>query len=85
MKRINYLSACLVIVSAFVAVSCSDGTEVEPIEQKQVRPGQQDPELWAKYTKALREYKQSDHTMVFASFANGTLDATTFLGTCLLW
>ena len=77
MKRIiNYLSICLVIVSVFAAVSCSDWTEVGPVEQKQARPNEQNPELWAKYTKALREYKQSEHTMVFASFANGTLNAT---------
>ena len=35
------------------------------------RPDEQDPELWAQYTAALREYKQSEHTLVFASFANG--------------
>ena len=58
------------------SVSCNDWTEMESVTQKTQRPNEQDPELWAQYTAALREYKQSEHTLVFASFANGAPVAT---------
>jgi hypothetical protein len=56
--------------------SCDKWTETEPVEQKPARPVEQDPALWAGYTAALREYKKSDHTVVFAGFDNGTTNAT---------
>ena len=56
--------------------SCNDWTETESVTQTTQRPDEQDPELWAQYTAALREYKQSEHTLVFASFANGAPVAT---------
>lgn len=59
----------------FVA-SCNDWTETESVPQKTQRPNEQDPELWAQYIAALREYKQSEHTLVFASFTNGVPVAT---------
>ena len=46
------------------SVSCNDWTEMESVTQKTQRPNEQDPELWAQYTAALREYKQSEHTLV---------------------
>ena len=49
---------------------------MESVTQKTQRPNEQDSELWAQYTTALREYKQSEHTLVFASFANGAPVAT---------
>ena len=56
--------------------SCNDWTETESVTQTTQRPDEQDPELWAQYTAALREYKQSEHTLVIASFANGAPVAT---------
>lgn len=58
------------------SASCNDWTEMESVTQKTQRPNEQDSELWAQYTTALREYKQSEHTLVFASFANGAPVAT---------
>lgn len=76
MRKINSLLFCAVLLASSLAVGCSDWTDVEPVGQKPSRPIEQDPELWARYTAALREYKSNDHTLVFASFANGVVDAT---------
>lgn len=65
----------MLLVGLFV-VSCNDWTETESVPQKTQRPNEQDPELWAQYIAALREYKQSEHALVFASFANGAPVAT---------
>lgn len=64
------------MAAGLLATACSDWTEVEPVGQNPSRPSEQNPELWAQYTAALREYKKSDHTLVFASFANGAEAAT---------
>lgn len=64
------------MTAGLLATACSDWTEVEPVKQKPSRPSEQNPELWAQYTAALREYKKSDHTLIFASFSNGAAVAT---------
>lgn len=77
MKRMNRLSLWgTVFLMSLFSVSCNDWTEIESVNQKTQRPNEQDSELWAQYTAALREYKQSEHTLVFASFANGAPVAT---------
>lgn len=76
MKRIHILIICLALFSTFAVVSCSDWTETEPVEQVQSRPREQNPALWAQYMELLRGYKQSEHTMVFASFDNGVVVPT---------
>lgn len=72
----------LILLLSLLITSCSDWTEVESIKQKTQRPQEQDPELWAQYTAALKEYKKSDHTLVLASFANGAVSLTSEIG-CL--
>lgn len=61
----------VILLLGLLFTSCSDWTEVESVTQKTQRPQEQDPELWAQYTAALREYKKSEHTLVLASYANG--------------
>ena len=52
MKKIGiYLSFAMLSLS----VGCSDWTQMEPVDQQPVRPSEQNPELWAQYTAALRE------------------------------
>jgi hypothetical protein len=46
-----------VLLAGLFAASCNDWTETESVSQKTQRPNEQDPELWAQYTAALREYK----------------------------
>lgn len=58
-------------VAAFaVLASCNDWTEMETVEQKVTKPWEQNPELWAQYTAALRDYKQSEHFIVYARLHN---------------
>lgn len=70
MKR-NTIIRFFVTVVAFVAsASCNDWTEMETVEQKVTQPWEQNPELWAQYTTALRDYKQSEHFIVYARLHN---------------
>lgn len=43
---------------------------METVEQNVTRPWEQNPELWAQYTAALRDYKQSEHFIVYARLHN---------------
>lgn len=70
MKR-NTIIRFFVAVAAVAAIaSCSDWTEMETVEQNVTRPWEQNPELWAQYTAALRDYKQSEHFIVYARLHN---------------
>lgn len=78
MKRKNSI---LLICFSLLAVSygftsCDDWTETESIDKKVERPWDQDPELWAQYTAALREYKKSDHFLAYARLHNSPEVAT---------
>lgn len=57
-------------VAAAALTACSDWTEMETVENKVNKPWEQDPELWAEYTAALRAYKQSEHFIVYARLHN---------------
>ena len=52
-KLIGLLSLCLL---AATFASCEDWNETEAVKQKVERPEDQNPELWAEYTAALRDY-----------------------------
>lgn len=56
--------------------SCNDWTELESIDNKVNKPWEQDPALWAKYTQALRDYKQSEHFLSYARLHNSPEVAT---------
>lgn len=53
-----------------LATSCSDWTETESLNIKQDDMSGQNPELYAKYLQNLREYKKSDHKLVYVWFDN---------------
>ena len=57
-------------VAAAALTACSDWTEMETVENQVNQPWEQDPELWAEYTAALRAYKQSEHFIVYARLYN---------------
>ncbi len=64
MKKIGiYLSFAVLSLS----VGCGDWSQMEPVDQQSVRPSEQNPELWAQYTAALRAYKAGSHTLVVAA------------------
>lgn len=58
------------------AVSCSDWTEMETVDNTVSKPWEQDPALWADYTAALRAYKQSEHYLSYARLYNSPAQAT---------
>ncbi len=63
----------LLLAAAFAVpfVSCSDWTDAERVEIKEPDMEHDNPELYAKYLAALREYKQSaGHKVVYAWFDN---------------
>ncbi|MFV0589072.1 glycoside hydrolase family 18 [Bacteroides reticulotermitis] len=53
-----------------VITSCSDWTDVESVDLDQANIANKNPELYAKYLNNLREYKKSDHTLVYVWFDN---------------
>lgn len=57
------------------AVSCSDWTEMETVDNTVSKPWEQDPALWADYTAALRAYKQSEHYLSYARLYNSPAQA----------
>lgn len=60
----------LCFVAAIIASSCSDWTEPESLGIKQPGFEQQNPELYARYLESLRNYKQSEHPVIYAWFDN---------------
>lgn len=72
MKRKNIIKLiCLSLLAASSALtSCSDWTQTEGLDKEVERPEDQNPELWAQYTAALREYKQSEHVISYARLFN---------------
>lgn len=68
------------ILSAFtfllLALSCSKWTDTRSLDRNVTLPQDQDPELWAKYTALLREYKAGDHFIVYAKLHNSPAVAT---------
>lgn len=60
----------LPVAALLLASACSDWTEMEPVENQINKPWEQDPQLWAEYTAALRAYKQSEHYIVYARMYN---------------
>lgn len=55
---------------ALIASSCSDWTDIEGVDITQNDMSGQNPELYAKYLQNLREYKKSDHKLVYVWFDN---------------
>lgn len=62
-----------IIMAAFSVLAlsaCSDWTDTEGIDLNQPDITDQNPELYAKYLMNLREYKASDHKLVYVWFDN---------------
>lgn len=60
----------LALFSMFALSACSDWTETESLGLNQPSISDQNPELYAKYLQNLRDYKNSDHKVVYAWFDN---------------
>lgn len=66
--RICY--ALMLCTAALFAAACDDWTEAERVDTDITRPDTKDPAAWNAYTALVRTYKQSDHTLVYASLLN---------------
>lgn len=62
------ISLLFVLCLAFTA--CSDWQEIESITIEEPNTAEQEPELYARYLHNLREYKKSEHKVVYAWFDN---------------
>lgn len=68
--------AAAALASGAMLCSCSDWTQPEPLELIHKDISQTDPTAYQAYLANLRQYRQSDHTQVYAFFDNPT-DAPT--------
>lgn len=71
--KVNIL---MIFVCAAALFSASCDTDIEPIDRNTIGPEQQDPELYARYLKALNEYKASEHYAVYARMDNAPAVST---------
>ncbi|NDV65867.1 glycoside hydrolase family 18 [Bacteroides sp. 224] len=65
LKRIAWAAFSMLVLSA-----CSDWTDVESLDLEEPNIKDQNRELYAKYLQNLREYKNSDHKLVYVWFDN---------------
>lgn len=79
MKQRNILfnllvATTLILGTGYLTVSCDDWTETESLTIVPQLPEDQNPELFARYTQAVRDYKARTHYLVLARFNNGLSD-----------
>ncbi|HBG39887.1 MAG TPA: hypothetical protein DDW85_00570 [Porphyromonadaceae bacterium] len=63
------ITACCFFIS-FLSTSCSDWTDTESLTIIDPDIKKQNPELYADYLQNLKEYRKSDHKIVYAWFDN---------------
>ena len=66
----KYRSIIAMAMSAAVLISCSDWTEPESIKIKVASLENDAPEVYAQYCQKIRDYKASDHKLVYVTFDN---------------
>ncbi len=78
-RLINKFTISLLVVTfALSFTSCNDWTDPENVEIKEPNLEQDNPELYAQYLAALREYKQrAGHKVVYAWFDNSLKNTVT--------
>lgn len=75
MKNKKLIFSCLAVLftagTGCMLTSCDDWTETEQVDYGITTPDGQNPELYARYAQAVRDYKQREHYMVCVRFDNG--------------
>lgn len=61
----------LTVILTSLLLSCDDWTKVEEVDYIVTTPEEQNPELYARYAEAVRNYKARKHYLVCARFENG--------------
>ena len=69
-RIIRFSGLFLLLGVLFGLAACNDWTEMEAVDNNVKKPWEQDPALWAEYTAALRDYKKSEHFIVYARLHN---------------
>ena len=69
-RIIRFSGLFLLLGVLFGLAACNDWTEMETVDNNVKKPWEQDPALWAEYTAALRDYKKSEHFIVYARLHN---------------
>lgn len=72
MKRLmkSIFKISILLVSIAILAGCSDWTSPESIEIEKNSIEASNPDLYAKYCAALKEYKNSDHRITYTTFEN---------------
>ncbi|MBU3808724.1 glycoside hydrolase family 18 [uncultured Bacteroides sp.] len=70
MKSISKIIIGAAIAGGTVFSACSDWTESEAFKVNETNIEDQNPELYAEYLANLREYRNTDHKLVYAWFDN---------------
>lgn len=69
MKAITkYFIYGLLLAATLPFAACD--TDIEPVDQHILKPGEQNPEQYAAYLAALKAYKAGEHYIVYASLDN---------------
>ncbi len=68
--RMKLRSIIAMAMSAAALISCSEWTEPESITIKVASMEEDAPEVYAQYCQKIRDYKASDHKMVYVTFDN---------------
>lgn len=68
-KRID-IAVALLLAMIFGLTSCEDWTDVDNLSVEYDNVEQQNPERYAQYLASLREYRKTDHTLVYAWYDN---------------
>ena len=70
MKHI--IKTSILLISLAILASCSDWTKPESIKIEKNSIADSNPGLYAKYCEALKEYKNSDHKITYATYENSS-------------
>lgn len=66
----------ILAVSALIMLSgCTDRLTTEHTPVDTIKPWEQNPELWQSYKASLKDYKNREHYIVYARFANSPENA----------
>lgn len=60
----------LIITTLLLLTACSDWTRIEPLDPEVRYPWQESPLLWEEYKASVREYKERDHSIIYARLEN---------------
>lgn len=67
----SFIAAIFTVSTGYLLTSCDDWTETEQVGYNVTTPEGQNPELYARYAQAVRDYKGRKHYIVCVRFDNG--------------